>query len=582
VKHIFDRFLPADIIGVKFDVSTCLLDVYTCPRRIHPSPLPYFSSLRRCFRHRYDGDDGGDDDDVNREDENGEDANGNKCHDIACALAANYQNISDDNVDNNIINISSRGENNRKHRIESFLREKEGIIGNRYLRHRQYRVVPHISHQSTLSDGISSPKNGRDDVKQFLSDATVVTETLRSMAGLRLKKSKGRQKLKKLRYLIIINPKSGTGSAPIIYRNLIRPMLNAAGIHHELFETLHSGHATFRCHYYGNEGYARDCFERKDSGNGGNDDEVKDGGDDVSKYDALIVCGGDGILFEAMKGLRKRNDFDTLCGGNEPSLPIGIVGCGTSNGLATSLLHAANPKENNNVFTSIFQICKGHFSPIDLSHYETLTVKNHTSFLTFSWAFISDIDIDSECIRFLGSTRYEIWAVWRILNLRLYRAKFSYLPPVSSDDKSNGNGNCDNAISSILPPLEDTLNNHHRWVTEEDDFILFWVSQVSHSSHDQHQSPKSKLTDGIFRIMIVRGSCSRYALAKILITMGNGSHENIDECEFVECIAFRLEPLTKSTSKGAKESSYNDLDGEVIESGPIQGMVLPSAVNFFS
>ena len=342
MKHIFDRFLPADIIGVKFDVSTCLLDVYTCPRRIHPSPLPYFSSLRRCFRHRYDGDDGDDDDDVNREDENGEDANGNKCHDIACALAANYQNISDDDVDNNNINISSRGENNRKHRIESFLREKEGIIGNRYLRHRQYRVVPHMSHQSTLSDGISSPKNGRDDVKQFLSDATVVTETLRSMAGLRLKKSKGRQKLKKLRYLIIINPKSGTGSAPIIYRNLIRPMLNAAGIHHELFETLHSGHATFRCHYYGNEGYARDCFERKDSGNGGNDDEVKDGGDDVSKYDALIVCGGDGILFEAMKGLRKRNDFDTLCGGNEPSLPIGIVGCGTSNGLATSLLHAAN------------------------------------------------------------------------------------------------------------------------------------------------------------------------------------------------------------------------------------------------
>lgn len=106
------------------------------------------------------------------------------------------------------------------------------------------------------------------------------------------------------------------------------------------------------------------------------------------------------------------------------------------------------------------------------------------------------------------------------------------------------------------------------------------ISFISSSNYFLHSLPF--MCFNFHSISIKSGSCSRYALAKILITMGNGSHENIDECEFVECIAFRLEPLTKSTSKGAKESSYNDLDGEVIESGPIQGMVLPSAVNFFS
>jgi diacylglycerol kinase family enzyme len=44
-------------------------------------------------------------------------------------------------------------------------------------------------------------------------------------------------------------------------------------------------------------------------------------------------------------------------------------------------------------------------------------------------------------------------------------------------------------------------------------------------------------------------------------------------CEFVQCVAYRLEPLTPG--------SFNDLDGEVIEPGPIQGEVIPAALNVF-
>lgn len=35
--------------------------------------------------------------------------------------------------------------------------------------------------------------------------------------------------------------------------------------------------------------------------------------------------------------------------------------------------------------------------------------------------------------------------------------------------------------------------------------------------------------------------------------------------EFIKCSAYRLEPITKG--------SFNDLDGEVIESGPIQAAI---------
>jgi sphingosine kinase len=43
--------------------------------------------------------------------------------------------------------------------------------------------------------------------------------------------------------------------------------------------------------------------------------------------------------------------------------------------------------------------------------------------------------------------------------------------------------------------------------------------------------------------------------------------------EFIQCTAYRLEPITPG--------SFNDLDGEVVEPGPIQAAVLPRAIQAF-
>lgn len=123
--------------------------------------------------------------------------------------------------------------------------------------------------------------------------------------------------------------------------------------------------------------------------------------------------------------------------------------------------------------------------------------KSYVSFLTFSWAMISDIDIESEKIRFLGILRNDVWALWRVLLLRTYKARFSYLE-------------CGNNVqlgpsphAHVLPSsLEE--NVPPQWKTLEADFVLFWVSHVSHAAYNVIQSPLSTLRDGIFRIMIVR------------------------------------------------------------------------------
>lgn len=46
------------------------------------------------------------------------------------------------------------------------------------------------------------------------------------------------------------------------------------------------------------------------------------------------------------------------------------------------------------------------------------------SFLSIGWGFLADIDIESEKLRAIGSQRFSIWSVARLLGLRTYKLVF--------------------------------------------------------------------------------------------------------------------------------------------------------------
>lgn len=174
---------------------------------------------------------------------------------------------------------------------------------------------------------------------------------------------------------------------------------------------------------------------------------------------------------------------------------------------------------------------------------------------------IADIDIDSEFLRCLGTLRLDLWGAYLGIKLQSYPVRLAYVPP------SNASGNVE------MPALGDPVPSN--WTTIEDNIVLLWASQVSHASSHIQSSPASLLHDGLFRIIIVRrGGLSRYRMIKWLLSLDpHGSHMNCDITEMIECVAWRLEPLT--------EGSYNNLDGEVVESGPIQGRMLSSGIRTF-
>ncbi|KAI5719700.1 hypothetical protein M8J76_013577 [Diaphorina citri] len=185
---------------------------------------------------------------------------------------------------------------------------------------------------------------------------------------------------------------------------------------------------------------------------------------DLSQWKrGIIVLGGDGILYEIINGLMERADWCTVlqtitlgivpCGsGNglaksishmsqEPHdqnpvlvstlnsiLYFSIVPCGSGNGLAKSISHMSQePHDQNPVLVSTLNIVQGVSTPMDLIRAQTKS-QVVFSFLSIGWGLLADIDIESERIRAVGSQRFAIWSVARLIGLRTYQGTLSYLP----------------------------------------------------------------------------------------------------------------------------------------------------------
>ena len=143
------------------------------------------------------------------------------------------------------------------------------------------------------------------------------------------------------RYLVVVNPFSGTKKGKHIYETTVKKMLDESGIQHDVLWTEYAGHASERMMMMKNPNNHKDGTDT-DTGNQR----------DMAEYDGVIAMGGDGILAEILKGLKSRSDCDAIM----DRIKFGIVGCGTSNGLAKTLLHAAKvSKAIVNSFWTLFQ-----------------------------------------------------------------------------------------------------------------------------------------------------------------------------------------------------------------------------------
>eukprot|EP00794_Sanderia_malayensis_P008857 gene8857-9806_t len=196
---------------------------------------------------------------------------------------------------------------------------------------------------------------------------------------------------KKKRVLVLINPKSGNGKSLEKFRKFAEPLFKDAGIYFQELITKYASHGQEIAYNLS-----------------------------IIDWDGLAICSGDGLAYEVIQGLMQRGDWEKAI-----KMPIGMIPTGSGNALCASVLHAAN--DVCDILSAAFHVARGNPHPIDLC-----SIQNHDhrlfAFLSLTWGIISDIDIESERLRLLGNARFTVGAVHRILALRTYKGRLSYIP----------------------------------------------------------------------------------------------------------------------------------------------------------
>tara|TARA_B110000305_G_C19177356_1_gene510295 strand:- start:93 stop:722 length:630 start_codon:yes stop_codon:yes gene_type:complete len=197
-----------------------------------------------------------------------------------------------------------------------------------------------------------------------------------------------------------------------------------------------------------------------------------------------------------------------------------------------------------------------------------------------SWGIIADVDLESEVFRFLGPLRLDCYAVWRMLSLRRYQGKFSYMEEFPTGEKEWEMPRLNEDLESKSEVSERALRKTRvraskltilfhsitQWKTIEDSFVCFWACNTTHASYDIMSSPHSEFNDGVFQILLIRGKkVGRADLVKMFLGMENGEQASMDCVEFVKCVAYRVEP-------GGSRGNLS-LDGEKLAYGKVQGVI---------
>ncbi|XP_066056527.1 sphingosine kinase 1 isoform X1 [Chamaea fasciata] len=356
------------------------------------------------------------------------------------------------------------------------------------------------------------------------------------------------------RALVLLNPQSGSGRALDDFQAVVQPMLAEADITTTVFVTERAHHAH---------------------------EKVRD--EDLSQWDTLVVMSGDGLLFEVVNGLMERPDWKEAM-----KKPLCILPGGSGNALAASINyyagydHVAKKKLLTNC---TFILCKGLHTQMDLVSLSTASGKRFFSFLGFGWGFISDVDIDSEKYRWLGSARFTLGTLQCLAKLRVYQGRLSYLPMATEQGSSPAprdpqapvtNGHIPQPAGteapgspppdSLLAPLGQPVPAHWTVVPEEE-FVLVYAIYQSHLGTNLLMAPAARLHDGCIHLFYMKAGISRVTLLKLFLAMSRGTHLDLN-CPhlcYVPVRAFRLEPRVAA--------GIMTVDGEALACEPVQGQV---------
>ncbi|KAL9456159.1 hypothetical protein AB3S75_005392 [Citrus x aurantiifolia] len=342
------------------------------------------------------------------------------------------------------------------------------------------------------------------------------------------------------RLYIFVNPFGGKKIASKIFLDDVKPLLEDANIQFTVQETTQQLHAK---------------------------EIVK--GLDLSKYDGIVCVSGDGILVEVVNGLLEREDWNDAI-----KVPLGVVPAGTGNGMIKSLLDlVGEPCKASN---AILAVIRGHKRLLDVATILQGKTRFH-SVLMLAWGLVADIDIESEKYRWMGSARIDFYALQRILYLRQYNGRVSFVPAPGFENHGEpstySEQNICNPIPSQQQPIKILQHGYQgpdvdlknlEWRIINGPFVAVWLHNVPWGSENTMAAPDAKFSDGYLDLIIIK-DCPKLALLSLLSNLNKGGHVKSPYVAYLKVKAFILEPgaLTQEPNR----EGIIDCDGEVLARG---------------
>ncbi|ELW47165.1 Sphingosine kinase 2 [Tupaia chinensis] len=199
------------------------------------------------------------------------------------------------------------------------------------------------------------------------------------------------------RLLLLVNPFGGRGLAWQWCKNHVLPMISEAGLSFNLIQTERQNHA-------------RELVQ----------------GLNLSEWDGIVTASGDGLLYEVLNGLLDRPDWKEAV-----KTPVGVLPCGSGNALAGAVNQHGGFEPALGIdllLNCSLLLCRGGSHPLDLLSVTLASGSRCFSFLSVAWGFVSDVDIQSERFRALGSARFTLGTVLGLATLHTYQLTLAPAP----------------------------------------------------------------------------------------------------------------------------------------------------------
>ena len=145
---------------------------------------------------------------------------------------------------------------------------------------------------------------------------------------------------------------------------------------------------------------------------------------DLASWGGVVVVSGDGLIHEVYNGLLARPDWSEALG-----FPVGTIPGGSGNALVRSLIHwqGEAPEPDGGLMSQCVSVARANLAPLDLFVVRRTGAELRLAFLSLGWGLLTDVDLDSEAIRWMGELRFTIYGLLRVARKRQYRGTLSYV-----------------------------------------------------------------------------------------------------------------------------------------------------------